>query len=217
MIKLIIFDLDGVLAKTEHFHDEALISAINNIIGRPYADFERFIKMQGTTTKHKLLKLKEHFNLTDESIKIIDTVKQVEVLERFKRELTPSITQHNMLKELSKKYSLAVGSNARRENVDSILSKLGITKYFFKILTNNDVTNSKPDPEIYLTIIASAGVLPSETLIFEDSIAGRLAAKQSGANVFEVDHISHVHLETIEHAIKQINSYDNCTDGGDGQ
>ncbi len=214
MIKLIIFDLDGVLAKTEHIHDEALSSAITslNIIG-----FKDIIGMQGTTTKHKLQVLKERFNLADETLTLIDQTKQVEVLRRITNEVTPHIRQHKMLKELSKRYVMGVGSNSRRENVDAVISHLGIAKYFFKILANNDVTRHKPDPEVFLTIIADAGVSPEETLILEDSIAGKEAAKQSGAYVFPVEHIAEVTLENIEHAIQQINANNYRPDGGDGQ
>jgi beta-phosphoglucomutase len=214
MIKLIIFDLDGVLAKTEHIHDEALTYAIasTNIAG-----FKDIIDMQGTTTRHKLQVLKERFNLPDETLSLIDQNKQSEVLRRISDEVTPHIRQHNMLKDLSKRYVMGVGSNSRRENVDAIIGKLGVAKYFFKILANNDVIRHKPDPEIFLTIITSAGVSPEETLILEDSIAGKEAAKQSGAYVFPVEHIAEVTLENIEHAIQQISANNYCPDGGDGK
>lgn len=214
MIKLIIFDLDGVLAKTEHIHDEALsyaIASMNIFV------FKDIIGMQGTTTKHKLQVLKQRYNLSDEIIQTIDANKQAEVLRRISNEVTPSITQHNMLKELSKNYKLGIGSNSRRENVDTVVGKAGIAKYFFKILANNDVVRPKPDPEIYLTIIAEAGVSTDETLILEDSIAGRKAATDSGAYLLPVNNINEVTLENIQHAIEQINSNNYRANGRDGQ
>jgi beta-phosphoglucomutase len=215
MIKLVIFDLDGVLAKTEHIHDDALRTSIASVLG--WVEFEDIIGLQGTTTKHKLQKLKERFNLTDEELTVIDLNKQMDVLWKIERSVVPEINQHKMLKKLSKNYILGIGSNARRENVDAITSKLGIAKYFFKILANNDVIHPKPDPEIYLTIIAAAGVSPDETLILEDSIAGKKAATDSGAYVFPVNDISEVTLENIENAIQQINANNYCPDGRDGK
>jgi dTDP-glucose pyrophosphorylase len=68
-----------------------------------------------------------------------------------------------------------------------MLSKVGLIEYFDLILSNEDVKNSKPHPEIYWKAISMMGVLPDETLIIEDSPPGLLAADRSGASVLRVN------------------------------
>jgi dTDP-glucose pyrophosphorylase len=69
----------------------------------------------------------------------------------------------------------------------TVLSKLGIIEYFDLILSNEDVKNSKPHPEIYWKAISTIGVLPEETLIVEDSPFGLLAANRSKSHVMRVE------------------------------
>jgi dTDP-glucose pyrophosphorylase len=67
-----------------------------------------------------------------------------------------------------------------------VLSKLGIIEHFDLILSNEDVKNSKPHPEIYWKAISMMGYLPEETLIIEDSPFGLLAASRSKSHVMRV-------------------------------
>ena len=67
-----------------------------------------------------------------------------------------------------------------------VLSKLDIIQYFDLILSNEDVKNSKPHPEIYWKAISMMQCLPEETLIVEDSPYGLLAASRSKSNVMRV-------------------------------
>ena len=62
------------------------------------------------------------------------------------------------------------------------MEKADLQKYLDFTLSNQDVTKSKPDPEIYLKSMAALGVTPDETFIFEDSQVGIDAAKASGAS-----------------------------------
>lgn len=216
MIKLIIFDLDGVLVDTEHFHYESLIDAIEFVTGYPGSTYSHLIKVDGTTTKHKLLLLKNYLRLSDLQIQLIDDKKQQYLIRHLFRGLNSSPTQLSTLTTLSKNYKLAVASNSRKENVLTILNILGITDLFTIILSSNDVSKSKPDPEMFISSMNIAGAFPVETLILEDSDAGKYAAVASGAHVLPVDSISDVTLENIQNEIQKINSYDCCANGGPG-
>ncbi len=77
----------------------------------------------------------------------------------------------------------AVGSSGYRVNVDFVLEKCRIGRYFEAIVAGDEVTRCKPDPEIYLTAAAKLGLKPEECVVFEDAEAGIEAAKRAGIKV----------------------------------
>ena len=77
----------------------------------------------------------------------------------------------------------AVGSSGYRVNVDFVLDKCHIERYFEAIVAGDEVTRCKPDPEIYLTAAAKLGLKPEECVVFEDAEAGIEAAKRAGIKV----------------------------------
>jgi dTDP-glucose pyrophosphorylase len=78
-----------------------------------------------------------------------------------------------------------------------MLSKLGLIEFMDLILSNEDVKNGKPHPEIYWSAMSSMGFLPDETLIIEDSPHGLLAANRSKAHVLRVNNPEDVTYEKI--------------------
>ena len=74
----------------------------------------------------------------------------------------------------------AVGSSGFLANVDFVLDKCAIRRYFSAIVAGDQVTKCKPDPEIYLTAASKLGLEPSECIVFEDAEAGIEAGKRAG-------------------------------------
>jgi dTDP-glucose pyrophosphorylase len=91
----------------------------------------------------------------------------------------------------------------------TVLSKLSIIEYFDNILSNEDVKNSKPHPEIYWKAISSFGCLPEETLIVEDSPYGLLSASRSKSHILRVKETSEVNYDNIDKKIKELKMGDN--------
>jgi dTDP-glucose pyrophosphorylase/predicted HAD superfamily phosphohydrolase YqeG len=107
---------------------------------------------------------------------------------------------------VSEGYKIACCSNSIRKTVLTVLSKLGIIEYFDLILSNEDVKNSKPHPEIYWKAISMMGCLPEETLIVEDSPFGLLAASRSKSHVMRVESPKDVTYNNIyKHLNNQVN------------
>jgi beta-phosphoglucomutase len=73
-----------------------------------------------------------------------------------------------------KKQPIALGSASK--NARPILEKTGIRHYFDVIVDGNDVSNAKPDPEVFLIAAKLIGVSPENSIVFEDSVAGVQAA-----------------------------------------
>jgi HAD superfamily hydrolase (TIGR01509 family) len=184
MIKLIIFDLDGVLVEAKNIHFEAL----NEALGPKYEISwnEHLSKYDGLKTNQKLEMLTQDKGLPRELYKQVWDEKQRLTLYKLKNLKPDSQLMDCMNRLVGQGYKLAVCSNSIRKTVLTVLSKLNIIENFDLILSNEDVKNSKPHPEIYWKAISQMGFLPEETLIVEDSPYGLLAASRSKASVMRV-------------------------------
>ena len=94
-------------------------------------------------------------------------------------------------------YLIGVCSNSIRRTVLTALAKSGLIEYCSVILSNEDVKNSKPHPEIYWKAMSMMNCLPEETVIVEDSPPGLLAAARSNAAYIRVVNTSDVTKENI--------------------
>lgn len=183
MIKLIIFDLDGVLVEAKEIHYEAL----NKALGKYAISWDEHLSTyDGLKTNQKLDMLHEYKGLPKEYFKQIWEDKQKYTLQALKN-LKPNTQLQTCMDMLIRDgYRLAVCSNSIRKTILTVLSKFDIIDRFDLIISNEDITNSKPHPEMYWKAMSKMGVLPEETLIVEDSPYGLLAASRSKAYVMRV-------------------------------
>ena len=201
MVKLIIFDLDGVLFDAKEIHYESLNKALGNY---SISWDDHLSTYDGLKTNQKLEILHDRKDLPKELFKEVWDKKQQYTLELLKN-LTPNNDIISTISKLSKDgYKLAVCSNSIRKTVLTVLSKLDIIEYFDLILSNEDVKNSKPHPEIYWKTISMFGYLPEETLIIEDSPYGLLSASRSKSYILRVKSTSEVNYLNITKKIKHI-------------
>jgi len=201
-IKLVIFDLDGVLVEAKNIHYDAL----NQALGKTYAiDWDEHLSIyDGLKTNQKLKMLTERKNLPTELHSKIWENKQKYTLQMLK-ELKPNQTLQSVMDSLVEDgYKIAVCSNSIRKTVLTVLSKLGIMEFMDYIISNEDVQNSKPHPEMYWRAISKMGCLPEETLIVEDSPYGLLAASRSKAHVLRVKNPKEVTYTNIFKKLTEI-------------
>lgn len=208
MIKLIIFDLDGVLVDAKEMHYETFNSAISQIAGDEYIISlqEHLSLYDGLKTFQKLELLSNKKNLPIKlHQKIWDKKQELTVESISKLEINDNLI--SIFKELRKLgYLIACCSNSIRRSVTIMLSKIGVIEYMDLILSNEDVKNSKPYPEIYWKAMSMLSTLPEETLIVEDSPNGLLAADRSGANILRVDNSIDLSLEKIKEKLSNKNN-----------
>jgi HAD superfamily hydrolase (TIGR01509 family) len=206
MIKLVIFDLDGVLVDTKNIHFEALNKAISKYSPESVISWnEHLSKFDGLKTQQKLEILSAEKDLSLEFHKLIWKDKQeitVKMLDKLDNDL-PLIELFEQLK--SKGIKVACCSNSIRNTVEIVLSKLGILGFFDEILSNEDVLNSKPHPEIFWKCISKMGFYPEEVLILEDSPYGLLAASRTSANIMRVNGRRELNLNEILRKITETN------------
>jgi HAD superfamily hydrolase (TIGR01509 family) len=206
MIKFIIFDLDGVLVEAKEIHYETLNSAISEIAGDQFiiTQNEHLSIYDGLKTNQKLDMLTESKGLPVDNHKKIWDLKQKMTIDAIS-ELKPNTELIKTFQELRKSgYQLACCSNSIRRTVLVVLSKLGIIEYLDLIISNEDVGNSKPHPEMYWSAMSKMGYIPDETLIVEDSPTGLLAAHRSNSHIFRVKNSTEVTYNKIIDKINQI-------------
>lgn len=80
----------------------------------------------------------------------------------------------------------AVASSAPRRNLDAIISALGLEPYFAAVTSAEDVTEGKPDPQVFLNAAARLGVAPRSCVVVEDAPAGTEAARRAGMRAIGV-------------------------------
>ena len=204
MIKLIIFDLDGVLVDAKKIHFDTLNQSLNEIDEKyVISESEHLSIYDGLKTNQKLELLTQYKGLTRDSYETVWNRKQQLTIEAVSK-LQPDLEKIELFKKLRDiGYKLACASNSIRRSVLVMLSKIGIIEYMDLIISNEDVKNSKPHPEMYWKTMSMIGVLPEETLIVEDSPHGLLAASRSRANVLRVDDPNDLTLEKIENKLNE--------------
>lgn len=199
MIKLILFDLDGVLVDAKEIHYDALNDALKEEGSEFVISQQEHLGIyDGLKTRSKLQILSEKKNLP---IKAHDRI--WERKQKITSEKINSLSKNeNLIKVFehlrSKGFKIACCSNSIRRSVILMLSKVGLIEYFDLILSNEDVKNSKPHPQIYWDAMSTLSFTPEESLIVEDSPNGLLSAQRSGAKVVRVKNVNDVTIEKIE-------------------
>ena len=185
MIKLILFDLDGVLIDAKKLHYDALNTALGDkyfITEKEHHDLydgrKTFEKLE-LLSKNKNLPISKHSQIYQKKQEItINLISQLQQIDEI------VLLFQNLERQ---GYEIGVCSNSIRRTVLTALAKTNLMEYCSVILSNEDVKNSKPHPEMYWKAMSIMGRLPEETLIVEDSPPGLLAAERSRANYLRVN------------------------------
>lgn len=207
--KLIIFDLDGVLIETKHIHFETLNIALSEI-NQKYVitESEHLSIYDGLKTKEKLKLLSKNKGLDSNFHDEIWLRKQDLTIASIS-ELKQDYRLIDIFKKLrNDNFKIACCSNSIRRSMLIILSKLGLIEYMDLILSNEDVKNSKPHPEMYWNAMSIMGCLPEETLIVEDSPPGLFAASRSRAKVLRVNNPKDLTIDKIKNKLNQDNIFE---------
>ena len=206
MIKLVIFDLDGVLVDARELHYEALNRALAGL-GFTITREEHLSTYDGLPTTKKLELLTENKGLQKENYDLIWKKKQEFTSLIINEEMTYDERLRGILSKLkSQGYTICVASNSIRESVKMMLIRKGLLEYIDFFYSNQDVSKPKPSSEIYLKCMIKAGVNPDETVIVEDSHIGRRAAQSSGATLCAVRDVDDVTYDHIKKHIDKVNN-----------
>ena len=202
MIKLIIFDLDGVLVNSRELHYIALNKALSEISEEyTISKEEHLCKYDALTTTQKLKKLSAEKNLPEKYHNRIWKLKQQKTLQEIDN-YQRDYRIIDILKKLkSQNYKIACATNSIRETSKLMLIRKGFLDYIDFLYSNEDVNNPKPNAEIYMRCMIKVGVNPDETVIIEDSHIGRKGAIRSGAHLCAVKDSNDLTFDKINSTI----------------
>jgi HAD superfamily hydrolase (TIGR01509 family) len=203
IIRGIIFDMDGVLIDAREWHYEALNLALA-LFGHTISRQQHLRAFDGLPTREKLQRLSVIAGLPLTLHSFINQMKQHYTLRLISEHCNPvPMHQHALACLKQAGYRLAVASNSVRGSVDNMLHKAGLQQFLEFTLSNEDVAQGKPHPEIYTKAINQMGLKPQECVVVEDNPHGIAAAEAAGAHVLRVADPSEVSLTTIQAFIRQ--------------
>lgn len=178
MIKAVIFDMDGLMIDSEPFHYEAF-NEIFKKFGKELPQEDNNTYFVGISDDDAAPKMIEKYNLPIEPKDLVRE-KQV-VFQELIKNITPQPGLMELLNTLQEKgYKKAIASSTALDDIEIIISALGITRYLDGYFSAQQVLHGKPAPDLFLYAAEKLGVQPKECVVLEDAPAGITAAKAAG-------------------------------------
>ncbi len=183
--KAVIFDMDGVISHTNPYHDVAWRQFLHRY-GISSSDQEFEDHMYG---KHNSYILNYFFKreIPVEERKKLEFEKEALFREIYAAHVAPIVGLMNFIEDLhANGIKTGVATSAPIENMQLILPALGLDRIMGSMLAEGDVTQHKPEPEVYLKSADNLGVAPKNCVVFEDSKSGVQAGINAGMKVVGV-------------------------------
>ena len=183
-MRAVVFDMDGVLVDSGAHHRQAWIKLLGELgvapprefwrrtIGRPSVEAVPLVleKPVPLAEARRLANRKHHHYETLAARGLPAVAGVIAFVESLRARAVP----------------IAVATSARGSDVVDLLGPLGLLDRFAAIVTAEDVTRGKPDPEVYLLAAGKLGARPEACLVFEDAVVGVQAARGAGMRVVGV-------------------------------
>ena len=183
-MKAIIFDLDGVICHTDEYHYLAW-KAMADGLG-VYFDREINNRLRGVSRMASLEIVLENYKgqLSPAEKETLATQKN-ELYKESLKNMSPADLSEEVKTTLDtlreRGYKLAIGSSSK--NAPFILQQLGLGSYFDAISDGNNITHSKPDPEVFVKAAQMLCIPCEECLVVEDAVSGAEAGHAGGMQV----------------------------------
>ena len=179
--KAVIFDLDGVICHTDAYHYQAW-KQIADELGI-YFDEAINNRLRGVSRMESFEIILERYEGTMSlEDKVVYTTRKNEAYKALLKNMSPSDLSPEVKETLdglrAKGLKLAIGSSSK--NAGFILERLGLDGYFDAVSDGNNITRSKPDPEVFVKAAQLVGEASEDCLVVEDAKAGLEAAIGGG-------------------------------------
>ncbi len=184
-LKGYIFDLDGVICFTDEYHYLAWKEMADGM--GVYFDREINNRLRGVSRMASLEIILERYSgpILSQEEKEALAAKKNEIYRNLLGRMTPADLPVEVKETLdalrAKGLKIAIGSSSK--NAPFILERIGLDGYFDAISDGNNITHSKPDPEVFLKAAEFLGLPPSACVVVEDAVAGAEAGHAGGFTV----------------------------------
>jgi len=189
---LVIFDCDGTLVNSEEICNQALVDLVNEHVLEKYT-LHHALEVWAGNTVSTVLKLVED----ERGVVLPEDMPKKYVAacnKKLKTDLKEVPGALDFVRACNVNVPICVGSNGERQNVFDSLNLCGFSPEFFEedtIFTRIQVSQGKPDPELFLFAAKNMGVAPERCLVIEDSPTGVLAGVRAGMTVYGITAVSH--------------------------
>lgn len=200
MLKLIIFDMDGLMFATEQVNYRAFTEIVKEEGYNP--TFEQYIGFLGMNAKDIQ---KKYYVYYGEDVDAEGIYKKVG--NRSKQIIREEgVPEKEGLRELlqvvrEKGLQTAVASGSDTDVIKEYLDRTGLNEYFDMVLSSKDVKRGKPFPDVFLEICKAFDVKPEETLVLEDSANGVQAALVGNLPVINIPDLFPIPKEQQEKCV----------------
>jgi beta-phosphoglucomutase len=203
-VKAVIFDLDGVIVSTDNYH----YLAWKNLADKMNIYFDEKInnRLRGVSRMQSLdILLEKASREFSENEKMHLAFEKNEHYKELLKNLSPNDILDGVMDFCTSlknhKIKLAIGSSSK--NARTILKYIGLDNYFDVVIDGNDISKSKPDPEVFTKAAKSLEIAPCNCVVIEDAYAGVEAALSADMKVVGVgdaqsDRRAHLNAEGIK-------------------
>jgi beta-phosphoglucomutase-like phosphatase (HAD superfamily) len=177
-VRAVIFDLDGVIVDSEIWWDEAR-QAFAAERGRGWTEDDRRAVM-GANSRQWSVTMRERLAIDDAPPSIERAIVDA-VVGRYRREGAPVIEgAAQAVRRIAAALPTGLASSAHREVIDAALAATGLHGVLRVVVSSDEVSKGKPEPDVYLEAARRLRIPPGACLVVEDSYNGVRAAKAAG-------------------------------------
>ena len=207
MINTLLFDLDGTLIDSEHFHFECWNEILQDY--NTQLTIEEWVAhYAGVPMPTNAYSLIKKFNLLVTHAELVQRRENltIELLKTKEINLMPFALE-TLEYFADKGFTMALVTGSPRQDVEAIFAKNNLGRFFKLIITRSEVVNSKPHPESYELCINTLGIAKEECIVFEDTANGVKSAKAAGLVCYAIqsNSVEHHKLDLADKIFSDFN------------
>ncbi|EOR27875.1 MULTISPECIES: HAD family phosphatase [Clostridium] len=210
-VKLVIFDMDGLIFDTERLSYEAWKEAADKF--DIYFDLNLHYKLLGTNHESVRRTLDNEFGSKVNLDDYIMERNNIYMAKILNGEVKKKKGVDKLLKYLTEKnIKRAVATSSNRELATKILKEANIYDYYDYVLCGDEVTKSKPNPEVFLKVAEKLDVPSEECIVLEDSEAGTIAASRARMTTIIIPDLKEPNEDIERLAFKKVRNLEEVID-----
>ena len=209
-IEAVIFDLDGVIVSTDECHYRAWKKTADE--EGIYFDRKINDRLRGVSRMDSLetvLERAERLYTDEEKVELAERKNNYykEYIKKLTKDDILNGVNENLAELKAKGIKVAIGSSSK--NTPDILKYIGLDNYFDAVSDGNNITKSKPDPEVFLKAADMLGVPYEKCLVVEDADSGIEAGKRAGMYTLAVNNAKGADYSLADLSAGKITDYIN--------